>query len=82
MGRRTSGQAYEPAGRPGEAPGTSGRPTEGPGSTVDMGFLGSPTDFPGPPWTVWTAKELPGVSLGFPEFPAVPKNSPGFPGPP
>jgi hypothetical protein len=82
VGRRTSGQAYETPGRPGEAPGTSGRPTEGPGSTLDMGFLGSPTDFPGPPWTVWTAKELPGVSLGFPGFPDVPETSPGFPGPP
>ena len=82
MGRRTSGQAYEPAGRTGEAPGTSGRPTEGPGSTLDMGFLGSPTDFPGPPWTVWTAKELPEVSLGFPGFPDVPETSIGFIGPP
>ena len=82
MGRWTSGQAYETPGRPGEAPGTSGRPTEARGGTLDMGFLGCPTDFPGPPWTVWTAKELPGVSLGFPGFPDVPETSPGFPGPP
>ena len=82
MGRRTSGQAYETARRPGEALGTSGRPKDGPGNTLDIGFLGSPTDFLGLPWTVWTAMELPGVSLGFPKVPAVPKNSPGFPGPP
>ena len=82
MGRRKSGQAYEPAGRTGEAPGTSRRLTDGPGSTLDMGFLGSPTDFPGPPWTVWTAKELPEVSLGFPGFPDVPETSIGFIGPP
>ena len=42
-------------------------------------FMGCPTDFPGPPWTVWTFQELPRVSLGFPGFPDVPETSPGPP---
>jgi hypothetical protein len=65
VGRGTSGQAYETPRRPGEAPGTSGRPREAREGPWDVGFLGCPKGFPGPPWAVRTSQELPGVSLGF-----------------
>ena len=65
MGRGTSGQAYETPRRPGEAPGTSGRPREAREGPWDVGFLGCPKGFPGPPWALRTSQELPGVSVSF-----------------
>jgi len=65
VGRGTSGQAYETPRRPGEAPGTSGRLREAREGPWDVGFLGCPKGFPGPPWALRTSQELPGVSVSF-----------------